>query len=127
MAYLCTEPSSKIIGTFVDDGGGHYKGECVSLVKKMSGKMPATSSWKKGNLVKGDSAVVKGTAIATFEGGKKFISGNGHAAIYISQDTGGIWVWDQYNHPPKAVGKRYLPFDDSKGNPNNGNKFYVID
>ena len=126
MPYICKEPDKSLEGTFVDDGYGGYKGECVSLVKKMCPGMPATRDWKRGKLVKGDMGVAKGTAIATFKADGKYKSGDGHAAIYISQDATGLLVWDQYNHPKKGVGQRQLKFG-GKGDSNDGDKFYVIE
>jgi hypothetical protein len=123
MAYICQEPDSSILHTLVDDGNGHFKGECVSLVKHQCSLLPSTSMWKQGKLVKDLKTVAKGTAIATFEDGKY----KGHAAIFISQDVTGIWVWYQYNHPPKGVGKRLLRLDDKRSLVNNGNKYYVIE
>jgi len=90
----------------------------------------ATTAWKKGIKVRGNSIPV-GTAIATFlgNGGTSFQSGKGHAAIFISQDSKGITVWDQYNNKDgscKTVGKRYLPFGNPSGSSNDGDQFYVI-
>jgi hypothetical protein len=123
MSYSCKEPDSSILDTLIDDGNGHFKGECVSLVKHQCSQIPSTSMWKQGKQVKEVKTLAKGTAIATFENGKY----KGHAAIFISQDGTGIWVWDQYNHPPKGVSKRLLNFDDKRSLVNNGNKYYVID
>jgi hypothetical protein len=47
-------------------------------------------------LEKGNADIRTGTAIATFDGMGRYPNhahGN-HAAIYISQDSVGIWVWD---------------------------------
>jgi hypothetical protein len=68
----------------------------------------------------GNLATAKGTAIATFVNGKyeSHSTGN-HAAFYISQDAGGIWVMDQWANDttkPK-VSKRYLR---KKGTSTNG-------
>jgi hypothetical protein len=103
MPFHCQLPSQGMFKDYVDDGLGNYTGECVSLVKRMCPSLPLTSQWRKGNPVKGNKSIVPGTAIASFDPktGKYW-----HAAIYVSQDTGGIWVWDQFNtgsfaHPPK--------------------------
>ncbi|CAF4206851.1 unnamed protein product [Rotaria magnacalcarata] len=69
---------------------GGYCGECVSFVKKCTGDRRATSQWRQGRKVRA-ARVPYGTAIATFPNGKY----SGHAAIYISQDSIGIQVWDQ--------------------------------
>jgi hypothetical protein len=126
MSYICIEPDSAIQGQLVDDGNGYFAGECVSLVKHQCDSLRGkrTADWKQGKQVKGLATLARGTAIATFASAGKF---EGHAAIYIQQDPAGIWVWDQYNKPPKGVGKRYLSFDDKKSRSNNGNQFYVVE
>jgi hypothetical protein len=65
------------------------------------------------------------TAIASFRDG---VYQNDHAAIFVSQDDKGITVYDQYNHPKKAWGKRVLRFDlKPKGDySNDGEYFYTI-
>ena len=48
----------------------------------------------------------------------------GHAAIYISQDSAGIQVWDQWiGH---LVSQRTIRWDSGPSISNNGNSFYVI-
>ncbi len=84
--------------------------QCVALVQQYVGT-PVTSSWKEGKAVMGQTALATGTAIATFVGGKylSHASGN-HAALYMSQDEGGMWVMDQWaddTRKPK-VSSRYL-------------------
>ena len=124
MPFICREPPESDLDKLVDDGSGNEPGECVSLVKRLcTPAMPRTKNWKQGASVKNNKSIKYGTAIATFPSGKF----KGHAAIYIMQDEKGIYVWDQYNVPKKGVGQRFLPFDDSKSNSNNGNRFYVIE
>ncbi len=84
--------------------------QCAVLVQYYAGA-PETSKWVGGAAVLGDLTLSKGTAIATFIKGvyPKKKTGN-HAALYISQDSGGIWVMDQWVDDlvkPK-VSKRYL-------------------
>jgi len=99
--------------------------QCVALVQAYT-RAPRTSEWKQGACVRGDLLLAKGTAIATFEGGvyKSRPHGN-HAAFYLSQDQGGIWVVDQWNDPlrkPKIT-KRYLRF---QGNVPNGTWIHAV-
>ncbi|MFZ6673281.1 BPSL0067 family protein [Undibacterium sp. Xuan67W] len=84
-------------------------GECVDLVKHYAGA-PKTSLWKEGKPVKGNLQLKKGTAIATFVDGKYPSHSHGnHAAFYLSQDTGGIFVLDQWNGANKPrISKRYI-------------------
>ncbi len=84
--------------------------QCVALVQKYVGA-PRTAAWTEGKAVMGQTALAPGTAIATFVGGKylSHASGN-HAALYMSQDEGGMWVMDQWaddKRKPK-VSSRYL-------------------
>ncbi|GKT23486.1 BPSL0067 family protein [Acidovorax sp. SUPP3334] len=84
---------------------------CVALLQHYA-QLPHTSSWKPGETVFGNANIKKGTAIATFNGKGRYGSlptGN-HAAFFISQDPGGIWVMDQWlsdSQKPK-VSMRYI-------------------
>jgi hypothetical protein len=100
-------------------------GHCVSYVTKVCPGLPATKIWKKGLPVKGNKAIVAGTVIATFDASNKF---NGHAAIYVGQNAGGIQIFDQSVTPPspRPVGPRTLRWG-AAGNANNGNNFYVVE
>lgn len=70
--------------------------QCVALLQHYA-KLPQTSVWKEGSAVLGSTTVAKGTAIATFVGGKyKSLPTANHAAFYISQDAAGIWIMDQW-------------------------------
>lgn len=93
--------------------------QCVALVQHYA-KLPHSSTWKEGKRVMGNATIAKGTAIATFVNGKYPSGAHGnHAAFYLSQDAGGIWVMDQWNGDPKKplVSKRYLI---AKGKLNSG-------
>lgn len=97
----------------VDDLDGTEKvgsKQCVALLQHYA-NLPRTTSWKEGTVVLGDLTLAKGTAIATFVDGKYPNQGSGnHAAFYISQTLGGIWVMDQWasdTSKPK-VSKRFL-------------------
>jgi hypothetical protein len=83
-----------------------------------------TRTWKQGKKVR-DGNITPGTAIASFRNGKYQ---QDHAAIFIEQTEKGIWVWDQYNTPKKAWGKRLLSFSAGANDySNNGNLFYTIE
>lgn len=106
--------------------GNDLCGQCVSYVKVVcSTPLPRTSDWKKGAPVKNNKDILPGTVIATFNASDKY---QGHAAIYVSQDTVGINVYDQWVTPPnpKAVGSRLMRWGAS-GNSNNGDNFYVVE
>ncbi|MGE0222244.1 MAG: BPSL0067 family protein [Acetobacteraceae bacterium] len=117
MSYIATDPDSEL-GKVV--GNGH----CVAYVKQVSGA-PASSLWKQGEAVRGNDLPV-GTAIATFQDGRyqNATNGNSHAAIYLSQDSSGIWVYDQWLGQP--VHKRLIRFRGGAGTPNNDGDAYAV-
>ena len=123
MAYIAAKPENydgKIAGT----------GHCVPFVQQASGA-PQTIQWTRGKRVKGDFTIAKGTAIATFNAQGKYtnsLDGTSHAAIYISQDTIGVKVWDQWKGQP--VHQRTIRFQGGAVGVkpvNDGDAFYVID
>lgn len=97
----------------VDDLEGTQKvgsKQCVALLQHYA-QLPATYTWSEGQQVIGATSLAKGTAIATFVNGHYgcLPTGN-HAAFYLSQDSGGIWVMDQWfsDISKPRVSKRYL-------------------
>jgi hypothetical protein len=90
-----------------DKGGSK---QCVALLQHYA-KLPQTAVWKEGSPVLGTITLAKGTAIATFVDGKyKSLPTANHAAFYVSQDSGGVWIMDQWAddiRKPK-VSKRYI-------------------
>ena len=84
--------------------------QCVALLQYYA-KLPQTAMWKEGKTVVGTMTLAKGTAIATFVDGRyKSLPTANHAAFYISQDAGGVWIMDQWSNDktkPK-VSKRYI-------------------
>jgi hypothetical protein len=122
----------------VDDLEGTEKvgsKQCVALLLYYA-KLPATGAWKQGTPVLGNLSLPKGTAIATFVNGRypDHSTGN-HAAFYLSQDVGGIWMMDQwFNDATKPkVCKRYvrkrgkLPNGDYLDPSNNAEAYSVIE
>ena len=109
--------------------------QCVALVQAFA-KAPSTREWKQGRAVRGDLLLAKGTAIATFEDGvyKSRPHGN-HAALYLGQDQGGIWVMDQWANDPRkvTVSRHYLRFQGTtkdgqwKNTSDNGDAYSVIE
>lgn len=126
--WICTRTSSlgpyKAMPPAKQRGGPDFCGQCVSYVTTVCPTIPvATSKWKKGVPVKGNTSITKGTAIATFVNDRYF----GHAAIYESQNDKGIRVYDQWvTGAGKAVGSRLIKWDGN-GVSNNGAGFYVIE
>jgi hypothetical protein len=90
-------------------------GECVALVQAATGA-PQTAHWRPGPQVEGNSSIASGTAIATFDRNDHYA---GHAAIYLTQDSVGLHVIDQWvlRHGGQIVGEhqpneRILPVGD---------------
>lgn len=119
MAYVCSNPES-YQGKVVGDG------QCVALVQRAAG-VPHTSTWQPGARVKDAASIPVGTAIATFINGVYPNNDHGnHAALYISHDSYGIKVWDQWKG--KAVSKRTIAYKEGDNDPSNdGDFFYVIE
>lgn len=109
--------------------------QCVALVQAFA-RAPLTRQWKQGASVRGQLLLAKGTAIATFEDGvyKSRPHGN-HAALYLSQDQGGVWVMDQWAGDPgkTKVSHHYLRFQGKgkdgkwKNTSDNGDAYSVIE
>lgn len=101
----------------------NYCGQCVSYVKVLCPTMPATTQWSPGDLVKTSTTIAEGTVIANFDSANKYM---GHAAIYVSKDSAGINVYDQWvSGAGKAIGPRKLTYGGA-GSSNNGDLFYVV-
>lgn len=124
MTYLFASAKDLVGKPIVDDGHGNYKGECVSLIKKNI-KMPQTSKWKAGVMVRGGN-IKEGTVIATFFDGKSY---QGHAAFYLSQDKDGITVVEQYKGLQKIQTRkiRFKGKSNSKDGVNDGDSYSVVE
>jgi len=110
--------------------------QCAALVQHYSIGIGQTKTWKEGIAVRGnDYRIEKGTAIATFVNGKYPNKSHGnHVAYYVSQDSEGITVMDQWAGKSKPkVSSRKLYFKGGKRKDgtyldasNNGDAFSVI-
>ncbi|MGO4381662.1 BPSL0067 family protein [Pseudoduganella sp. RAF53_2] len=108
--------------------------QCVALVQEYAGA-PVTSRWRQGEAVLGNEQLKTGTAIATFVKGRYANRSHGnHAALYVRQGLGGIYVVDQW----KAEGKTKISMlhisslgKDKNGNfrhpSDNADAFFVIE
>ncbi len=92
--------------------------QCVALVQLFA-KAPVTANWRQGDAVVGNRMLRKGTAIATFENGRYPNKPHGnHAALYLRQGIGGIYVMDQWrSKKDKQITARFIP---SLGKDKNG-------
>jgi hypothetical protein len=73
------------------DGKVIGSGSCVALPQTLVPALGHTSTWRRGDAVAGNKAILSGTVVATFETDGKYHSNNhdNHAAIYISEVTAG--------------------------------------
>ena len=99
-------------------GSGH----CVALIQTCS-PAPHTKYWRPSIPVKGN-VISPGSIIATFKNGRYPNKSGYHAAIYISQNKQGIWVWDQWVGKP--VHKRLIRFKGGKGSASNDGDRYKL-
>jgi hypothetical protein len=129
MAYLASIPEIK--KTYNDKVVG--SGQCVAFVEKVA-SAPPTVHWRRGIKVAGNLLLSPGTAIATFDPNGKYgnhTDGRSHAAIFVSQNVIGIYVYDQWLGQP--VHPRIIAFHRAPGSSahvrpvNDGDAFYVID
>ena len=127
-----------IYAQVVDDVAGTTVAHASTLSRDVRGEVTEATKLDAAKHVGASIAkllLAKGTAIATFEDGvyKSRPHGN-HAALYLSQDQGGIWVMDQWASSTKLeVSRHYLQFKGvaKDGNwidaSNNGDAFSVIE
>lgn len=83
--------------------------ECVALIRHYT-KAPAATTWREGEKVLGNKALLPGTAIATFVNGRwpGRPKGN-HSAFYLGQVSNGIYVVDQWPAKEKKfISKRFI-------------------
>lgn len=95
--------------------------ECVEVAKQCLAA-PPTRTWVAGESVVGSDRIEKGTLIATFVDGKY----QGHAAIYLSQDSNGnMQVLDQWNAQGKVL-ERTIRNDPKRSFVNNAANYKVV-
>jgi hypothetical protein len=121
MPYIAHNPAlylNKSVGT----------GQCVAYVQRAA-NAPYTGQWRPGVQVMtaAPGSIVKGTVIATLVDGvyPNHAHGN-HAAIYLSHDSHGIRVMDQWTGHP--VSERTINNNHGNGSASNdASKFYVVE
>lgn len=107
--------------------------QCVALVQTFA-NAPVTANWREGEVVVGNHMLKKGTAIATFVNGRYPNRAHGnHAALYVRQGIGGIYVMDQWKNKKNGrISSRFIPSlgKDKRGNyispSDNADAFSVI-
>ena len=99
--------------------------QCVELVQEYAGA-PTTPHWRQGDAVVGNAMLRPGTAIATFVNGRYPSHRHGnHAALYVRQGIGGIYVADQWKAANKD--KISVRFIRSRGKDKQGRFIHASD
>ncbi len=119
MPYIAKDFEAKL-GSVVGDG------ECVTYVVRVS-HAPAVGAWHAGIQVKGSApgAIEKGTVIATMVDGHYPGEGR-HAAIYLSHDSTGIQVIDQWVGQ-KVHYRTIYWHHQGYARQNDGDAYYVVE
>jgi hypothetical protein len=99
-------------------------GQCVALAQATS-DVGYTSTWSPGAQVEGDTDIAVGTVIATFgsDGSYTNTYGQSHTAIYLGQDSSGIFVEDQWLGQPAQT--RHINWTTTNSY-ESGSQFYVV-
>lgn len=111
------------------------KTECVAMVQAAppaagSSNPPGTKTWHPGIWVHGSALgdIKKGTVIATFLDNIYPAASPRHAAVYLSHDTKGITVIDQWKTKIKPSNSRPLTYRGSANRDvDNGDLYYVVE
>lgn len=122
MAWVAANPA-RYAGKVIDNG------MCVRFCQVACPSLPHTSHWRRGRKVRGSTDIQIGTVIATFSDAAPFRyenrqDGASHAALYISQDSNGARVFDQWvGH---AASERVIRWAQQKKS-NDGDSFFVVE
>lgn len=103
---------------------GDATGQCVSLVKSLSGRTGATSGWVKGGrAVDNCTAVPMGTAVATFSG----TTYSGHTGFLCSCSETSIILCDQnYSSRTDGLVRRHTINRTNAGGVGDAGAYYVV-
>src|SRR5271154_2896741 len=99
-------------------------GQCVALAQASS-DVGYTLTWSPGAQVEGETDIAVGTVIATFgsDGTYTHTYGQLHTAIYLGQDSSGIFVEDQWLD--QVAHTRLIPWTTDNSY-ESGSKFFVV-
>ena len=121
-----SEVAGAIVATGYADllGQSVGTGQCVALAQATL-NVGYTSTWSPGAQVEGDTDIAAGTVIATFGSDGTYTNtyGQSHTAIYLGQDSSGIYVEDQWLD--QAAHTRLIPWTTDNSY-ESGSKFYVV-
>lgn len=111
--------------SFTSETGSH---ECVALVQGAAGA-PNTRVWQKGIKVLDAKigSIPLGTAIATFDGSGRYPQSARHAAIYVTHDSHGIVVYDQWASQGKVSKRKIRKRGGINRSVNDASFYYVIE
>ena len=102
-------------------------GHCVRFVQTVAPEVGHTSTWLRGDRVRGND-IPPGTVIATFDSNGRYTNstdGSSHAAVFVRQDGEGLHVIDQWVGRP--VNPRHIRFrGGSTVAVNDGDAFHVV-
>lgn len=102
-------------------------GQCVALVQAAVPGLGPTAAWSAGAAVQGNTSLLPGTPIATFDAASHYanaLDGSSHAALYLGQDANGIQVLDQWSG--KAASVRTIPWSNPGAAPANTASAYRV-
>ncbi len=117
MPYIAATPEA-FLGQYAGTGS------CVALVQ-LAAHAPHHTSWKQGPSVLSAKQLKRGTIIATFVGGRYPDKAHGnHAAIYLSHNSHGIKVIDQWKGQVAHV--RVIRFKGGHGSASNDGSAYSV-
>jgi hypothetical protein len=125
MAYIADmKLANGYIGQLVGNG------QCVTFIHAVV-VIPPSSEWTRGDQAALNIAMLPGTIIASFDANGTYgnhMDGSSHAAVYLRQDTKGIWVLDQWKaNTVQPVHERIIRFRHGHGLAvNDGDAFYVV-
>ncbi|MFI5298568.1 MAG: BPSL0067 family protein [Polyangiales bacterium] len=109
---------------------GDTSGQCPDLVKSLSGRTGATTTWTRGvRVVSNCGSIPIGTAVATFTGSGAMYStgGSDHSAFVCGCSSTSITLCDEnFAIPEDGLVRRHTLPVNGKGNYNDAGAYYVI-
>jgi hypothetical protein len=120
--------------------------QCAGLVQYLNQHIPTVTHWKRGAQVSGNASLPQGTVIAVFNANGDYVGqkrypygpGTAHTAIYVRQNSEGIYVVHQFTHKNKPeldlVQFKFIRFGGTSGGSlyggtleDNADNYYVVE
>jgi hypothetical protein len=118
----------------VDNAYTNFAGaQCAALVQQAplisGGQVPRTRFWRRGSRVKDLkwNEIAEGTVIATFDEMGNYPSERRHTGIYVSHDTKGILIIDQWATRPRAKPRTLLFKGGEIRQVDNGDFYWIVE